>query len=46
MQQSHGMGYKEYSQNIDKRLQVEQKREREYKKSNRLVNEVDRQLHR
>ncbi|MBR7554714.1 hypothetical protein ACFFJI_11175 [Allobacillus sp. GCM10007491] len=46
MQQSHGMGYKEYSMNLNRRLQVEKKRENDYKKCNNLVSEVERQVHR
>ncbi len=46
MQQSHGIGYKEYSQKLDKRLAVEKRREQEYQKSQMMVSEVDRMIHR
>ncbi|WP_194840806.1 hypothetical protein [Filobacillus milosensis] len=46
MHQSRGVGYQEYSQNLEKRLEVEKQREKEYKQSRRVVAEVDRQIHR
>ncbi|SEQ28957.1 hypothetical protein [Piscibacillus halophilus] len=46
MHQSRGVGYTEYSQNLEKRIKVEKEREREYKESRRVVAEVDRQVHR
>ncbi|WP_279401910.1 hypothetical protein [Piscibacillus salipiscarius] len=46
MQQSHGVGYTEYSQKLEKRLQIEKEREKNYRESRRLVSEVDRQIHR
>lgn len=46
MQQTHGMGYEEYSRTLDQRLKVEQRREDEYQRSRAIVAEVDRQLHR
>lgn len=32
MQQSHGLGYQEYSRQLNKRMQVERERELDYKK--------------
>ncbi|GEL76639.1 hypothetical protein [Tenuibacillus multivorans] len=46
MQQSHGIGYREYSQRLDKRMQIERKREQSYKKSRQMVAEIDHLLHR
>ncbi|KGX85742.1 hypothetical protein N784_08010 [Pontibacillus litoralis JSM 072002] len=46
MQQSHGIGYEEYSRCLDQRLKVEQRRHVEFEQSNRIVSEIDRQLHR
>lgn len=45
MQQSHGIGYSEYSRKLDVRIQVEKRREREYKQSNRIVNDLQRKMH-
>ncbi|MGE8080670.1 hypothetical protein [Peribacillus loiseleuriae] len=45
MQQSHGIGYSEYSRRLDVRLQVEERRERDYEESNRIVNNLQRQIH-
>jgi peptide deformylase len=44
MHQSHGMGYAEYQRSLEKRMIVERKREKEYKKSLIMVNEFDRKL--
>ncbi|KGX89772.1 hypothetical protein N783_04030 [Pontibacillus marinus BH030004 = DSM 16465] len=46
MQASHGIGYQEYSQRLDQRLKVEQRRQSDYEQSQRIVAEVDRQIHR
>ncbi|GAA0499947.1 hypothetical protein GCM10008986_28990 [Salinibacillus aidingensis] len=46
MQQSHGMGYMEYSRKLDKRMLVEKRREMSYQKSRQVVAEYDRQLFR
>ncbi|PKR78076.1 hypothetical protein CEY16_09165 [Halalkalibacillus sediminis] len=46
MQQTHGVGFEEYSKNLEKRLDIEKKRQQDHEKCNRLVAEVDRQLHR
>ncbi|WP_174234300.1 hypothetical protein [Bacillus sp. V59.32b] len=45
MQQSHGIGYSEYSRKLDVRLQVEKRREREYEQCNQIVNDLQRKLH-
>jgi hypothetical protein len=46
MQQSHGMGYAEYSRKLQKRIDVEKRRYQSYKKSQQIYAEVDRQIHR
>ncbi|SER44824.1 hypothetical protein SAMN04487944_104157 [Gracilibacillus ureilyticus] len=46
MQQSHGLGYAEYSRKLSKRLKVEEERENDYEKSQKIVNEVNRIVHR
>ncbi|WP_194841264.1 hypothetical protein [Salinibacillus xinjiangensis] len=46
MQQSHGIGFKEYSRKLDNRLEVEKRREEDYKKGRQVYAEVDRQLFR
>ncbi len=45
MQQSHGIGYSEYSRRLDVRLQVEERRERDYEEGNRIVNNLQRQIY-
>lgn len=45
MHQSHGIGYAEYNQNLDERLRIEQERDKEYSKSNSMVDELQRQVH-
>lgn len=45
MQQAHGMSYAEYGSKLDNRLKVEQERERDYKESQRMVAEHQRQAH-
>ena len=45
MRQAHGVGYEVYSQNLDVRMEVEEKRERSYLKSNQIVNEMNRRVH-
>ncbi len=44
MYQSHGMGYEEYGQKLDKRLKVEKRRELEYEKSLRVVDQASRRI--
>ncbi|WP_181315333.1 hypothetical protein [Salsuginibacillus halophilus] len=41
MQQSHGMGFEEYSQSLTKRLQVERERERNYQMMNQMTAELN-----
>jgi hypothetical protein len=36
MHQSHGIGYSEYERNLDKRLEVEKERDKEYKKAREM----------
>ncbi|MFD1020480.1 hypothetical protein [Thalassobacillus hwangdonensis] len=45
MQQSHGMGYAEYSRGVDQLLKVEKRRQKEYEASRRMVSEAGRQIH-
>ncbi|WP_197431751.1 hypothetical protein [Lentibacillus sp. JNUCC-1] len=45
MQQSHKMGYAEYSRNLDNRLAVEKKRHQEYEKSKMMVTEMKHQVY-
>lgn len=42
LHQAHGIGYAEYSQKHDKRMEVERSREMDYRKSQMIVNEVER----
>ncbi|OCA87623.1 hypothetical protein A8F94_07130 [Bacillus sp. FJAT-27225] len=44
MQQSHGIGYEEYNLKHEVRLEVEQRREEEYLKSQRIVADIDRKV--
>ncbi|WP_053218750.1 hypothetical protein [Virgibacillus senegalensis] len=46
MHQNHGIGYAEYERKLEKRLEVEKEREDSYRKSRRVVAEVERQVHR
>ncbi|PFG14593.1 hypothetical protein ATG70_2829 [Bacillus sp. es.036] len=46
MYQSHGVGYAEYSQNFNKRMQVEKEREMDHRRSLKMVSEFDRKLSR
>ena len=45
MRQAHGVGYEVYKQNLDVRMEVEEKREQSYMKSNKIVNELNRRIH-
>jgi hypothetical protein len=45
MQQSHGVGYSEYSRKLDVRIQVEKRREKDYEQCNQIVNNLQRKLH-
>ena len=46
MQQSHGVSYAEYERDLNHRLEIERERERSYRKSLEIVQEVGNQLHR
>ncbi len=46
MHQSHGVGYAEYSRKLSQRLDVEKERETSYKKSQEVVKDVERLVHR
>lgn len=37
MQKSHGIGYAEYGRKLDKRIQVEKRRERDYAQSRKVL---------
>ncbi|WML50733.1 hypothetical protein RCG23_15830 [Neobacillus sp. PS3-34] len=45
MQSAHGVGYAVYSQKHDVRMEVEQRREEDYLKSQRIVADLDRKAH-
>ncbi len=45
MLQAHGIGYEVYSQKLDARMRVEQRRENSYNRSLEIVNDVNRKLH-
>lgn len=44
MHESHGVGYEEYNMKHDVRMEVEQKREDDYLKSQRIIAEIDRKI--
>jgi hypothetical protein len=44
MQQTHGVGYEEYKQNLDVRLKVERDREQDYKQSRQIISELERNV--
>ncbi|SDM95969.1 hypothetical protein SAMN04488137_2790 [Fictibacillus solisalsi] len=44
MHKNHGIGYAEYERNLDKRLDIEQEREKEYQKSLEVSNEMERKI--
>ncbi|WP_167578638.1 hypothetical protein [Jeotgalibacillus proteolyticus] len=45
MQSSHGVGYETYMTKHDVRMEVEMRREEDYKKEQQLLQELDPQLH-
>ncbi|WP_221408603.1 hypothetical protein [Peribacillus simplex] len=45
MQSSHGIGYSEYSRNLDLRIEVEKERDREHEKCNKMVLDLQRKIH-
>ncbi|RHW42665.1 hypothetical protein D1B31_03485 [Neobacillus notoginsengisoli] len=44
MQDTHGVGYEEYNLKHDVRMEVEQKREDDYVKSQRIIADIDRKI--
>lgn len=46
MQHSHKIGYAEYCRKLDKRLDVEKKREQEYAACKHLAAQMDGKIHR
>ena len=44
MHHSHGMGYQEYAQNHEKRMDVEMNREKDYRKSQLIYAEIERRM--
>lgn len=44
MQGSHGIGYEEYKLKHEVRMEVEQRREKEYVKSQRMIADLDRKV--
>lgn len=44
MHHSHGMGYAEYSQNHEKRMDVEMSREEDYHKSQLIYAKIERRM--
>ena len=45
MQLSHGVGYSEYSRNLDLRIEVEKERDREHELCNHMVQQLNRKIH-
>ncbi|UFT98249.1 hypothetical protein KO561_13695 [Radiobacillus kanasensis] len=45
MHQAHGIGYAEYASDIDKIIEVEQKRELSHQKNHKMVAELNKQVH-
>ncbi|WP_170150258.1 hypothetical protein [Oceanobacillus halophilus] len=45
MEQSHGMNFAEYERKFSNRMKVEQKRERDYEISKKVVAEATSQMH-
>lgn len=45
MQLSHGVGYSEYSRNLDLRIEVEKVRDREHDQCNKMILELQRKIH-
>ncbi|WP_254901224.1 hypothetical protein [Tuberibacillus sp. Marseille-P3662] len=44
MQQSHGLGYAEYANSIEKRIRVERDREKDYKQCSKMAAEREGRL--
>ncbi|KQU20370.1 hypothetical protein ASG65_04795 [Bacillus sp. Leaf13] len=45
LQLSHGIGYNEYSRNLDLRIEVEKERDKEHEKCNKMVLDLQRKIH-
>ncbi|BCB05498.1 hypothetical protein KH172YL63_36310 [Bacillus sp. KH172YL63] len=45
MHGAHGIGYEVYKRKHDVRMQVEKKREQDYKESRRMIAAFDRKVH-
>jgi hypothetical protein len=45
MQQSHNMGYAEYSRKFEHRLEIEKRRQQEYEQCKKLVASFDNQIY-
>ena len=45
MQRSHKIGYAEYCRKLDKRLEVEKQREKEYAACKHFTAEIDSKIH-
>jgi hypothetical protein len=45
MHGAHGIGYEVYKRKHEVRMQVEQRREQEYKESRRMIAALDRKVH-
>ncbi|RCW66977.1 hypothetical protein [Saliterribacillus persicus] len=46
MHQAHGVGYAEYGSKLDQRLEIEKERYESHVQSQKLISELDRQVHR
>lgn len=46
MQQAHGIGYAEYSRNLESRIKVERERQADFEKSQQVLAEIERKVHR
>jgi hypothetical protein len=44
MQKAHGVGYEVYSRKLNVRIKVEKNREKDYHKSQMIVNDLERKL--
>ncbi|MEW9109383.1 hypothetical protein ACQCT6_00500 [Cytobacillus gottheilii] len=45
MRGAHGVGYEVYSRKHDVRMEVEEKRQKEYVESQRMVADLERKVH-
>lgn len=44
MQQSHKMGFEEYERNLDNRIAVEKRRQREYEQCKHMLAEIENKI--